>query len=113
MSTRGREAELRAADFLAAQGLRIVARNWRCRFGEIDLVVRDGATLVFVEVRMRRSDAFGGAAESIHAAKRRKLFAAANLYLSAHRADSPCRFDAVLIGADGRMSWLRDAFRPD
>ena len=52
MSTRGREAELRAADFLAAQGLRIVARNWRCRFGEIDLVVRDGATLVFVEVRI-------------------------------------------------------------
>ena len=113
MSTRGREAERLAADFLARKGLRIVARNWRCRFGEIDLVARDGAMLIFVEVRLRTSANFGGAAESIDAAKRRKLVAAANLYLSARGADSPCRFDAVLIEADGRLNWVRDAFRAD
>lgn len=113
MSSRGRAAEQHAAELLRSQGLRVLARNWRCRFGEIDLIARDGTTLVFVEVRLRASEAFGGAAESIDAAKRRKLVAAANLYLSTHGASSPCRFDAVLIGADGRPRWVRDAFRAD
>lgn len=113
MNTRGRAAERHAAELLRKQGLRVLARNWRCRFGEIDLVARDGPTLVFVEVRLRASAAFGGAAESIDAAKRRKLIAAANLYLSARGAASPCRFDAVLIEADGHTRWVRDAFRAD
>ena len=113
MNERGREAERQASEFLQGQGMRIVARNWRCRFGEIDLVARDGSTLVFVEVRARASRSFGGAAESIDYAKRRKLVAAANLFLAARKLDAACRFDAVLIEADGRMRWVRDAFRAD
>ena len=113
MNERGREAERQAAEYLESQGLRIVERNWRCRLGEIDLVAKQGGTLVFVEVRARSSRAFGGAVESIGYAKRRKLVAAANLYLGARRLDAACRFDAVLIEADGRIRWVRDAFRAD
>jgi putative endonuclease len=113
LNERGREAEGQAAEFLQGQGLRIVERNWRCRLGEIDLVAKHGATLVFVEVRARTSRTFGGAAESIGHAKRRKLIAAANLYLAARRVDAACRFDAVLIEADGRLRWVQDAFRAD
>jgi putative endonuclease len=113
LNERGREAERQAAELLEDRGLRILERNWRCRFGEIDLVARDGSTLVFVEVRARTSRSFGGAAESIGFAKRRKLIATANLYLAARRLDAACRFDAVLIEADGRMRWVRDAFRAD
>ena len=113
MNERGREAEARAAAFLEAQGLTVVARNWRCRFGEIDLVARDGGTLVFVEVRARASRAFGGAAESIGRLKRRKLIAAANLYLATRRIDRPCRFDAVLLEGGDRIRWVRDAFQAE
>jgi putative endonuclease len=113
VNQRGQEAEGRAAKYLQRQGLRIVERNWRCRFGEIDLVARDADCLVFVEVRLRGSSSFGGAAGSIDQRKRRKLVAAANLYLAARRIDCACRFDAVLLGADGAMEWLRDAFRAD
>ena len=113
MNERGRRAETQAAAYLQSQGLRILARNWRCRFGEIDLVARDATTVVFAEVRARASRAFGGAAESIDSAKRRKLIAAANLFLSARRLDAPCRFDALLIEGDGRIEWVRDAFRVD
>ena len=86
MNPRGREAEARAAAYLQSQGLRILARNWRCRFGELDLVAADAATIVFAEVRSRASRAFGGAAASIDYAKRRKLIAAANLFASARSA---------------------------
>ena len=110
MNQLGRDAESRAADFLHAQGLRIVERNWRCRFGEIDLVARDGSTLVFVEVRARASRAHGGAAESISRAKRRRLTATANFYLACCRTQQPCRFDALLIEAEGRIEWIRNAF---
>jgi putative endonuclease len=77
MNRRGVPAENLAAAFLEGQGLKILERNYRCRFGEIDLIASSGATLVFVEVRARRSSAFGGAAGSITAAKRRRLVAAA------------------------------------
>lgn len=113
MNERGREAERAAGAFLEGRGLRILARNWRCRFGEIDLVAKDGPAVVFVEVRMRSSTAFGGAAGSIGHAKRRRLVAAANLFLATRRIEAPCRFDAVLIDADGGLRWLRDAFRVD
>ena len=110
MNRLGRDAESRAADFLHARGLQIVERNWRCRFGEIDLVARDGRTLVFVEVRARSSRAHGGAAESISTAKRRRLTATANFYLARRRTQQPCRFDALLIEAEGRIEWIRNAF---
>lgn len=111
MNRRGEAAESLAAEFLRGQGLVITARNYRCRFGEIDLVAREGGTLVFVEVRRRKSDDFGGAAESITAAKRARLIRAARHYLARSRRAPRCRFDAVLIrGEPPRIEWLKNAF---
>jgi putative endonuclease len=109
--TRGAEAEALAAAFLEARGLEIITRNYRCRLGEIDLIARDGATTVFVEVRRRASRAFGGAAGSITAAKRLKLLKAARHYMSRLRTLPQCRFDALLIeGEPPRIEWIRNAF---
>lgn len=117
---RGEHAEALAAEFLAGRGLRIVARNFRVKGGELDLVAEEGRTLVFVEVRLRSNPRFGGAGESITATKRRRVILAARCFLSTRRnyADRACRFDCVLlnglIGADtqgsGRIEWIRDAF---
>ena len=96
MNRRGDAGEALAAAYLERRGLRILSRNYRCRFGEIDLVAESGSTLVFVEVRARRSDDFGGPGESITAAKRRRLVAAARHYLAA-TGERPARFDVVLI----------------
>jgi len=105
----GYSAEEEAARFLADHGLAIVARNYRTRFGEIDLVARDGATLVFVEVRSRAPGGFGDAAASITAAKRRRIESAARLYLATLTREPPCRFDVVTLDG-GSPAWLRAAF---
>ena len=111
MNRRGGPDENLAAAFLERQGLRILERNYRCRFGEIDIVATDGAALVFVEVRARRSDDFGGAAGSITAVKRGRLVAAARHYLAARGSDRACRFDVVLVqGSERKVEWLTDAF---
>lgn len=111
MNNRGKDAEARAARYLEARGLHIVERNYRSRYGEIDLIARDGVTLVFVEVRARSSNAFGGAAASITAAKRQKLTRTALHYLAGAGRTPQCRFDAVLLaGDDGPVEWIRDAF---
>jgi len=117
-TTDGARAEALAAAHLAGHGLVVVARNFRVRGGEIDLVCRDGATLVFVEVRLRRSSDFGGAAASITAGKRQRLLLAARHYLAQTRglsAETPCRFDCVLLSAldAAGVEWLRDAFSGD
>jgi putative endonuclease len=106
----GAAAETLAAEFLQARGLVVVKRNYRCRGGEIDLIVRDRDMLVFVEVRLRSSSAFGGARASITAAKRRRLKFAAGLFLSGLAREPPCRFDAILLdGLDAaRIEWLVD-----
>ena len=111
---RGAEYEALAARHLEAQGLRIVDRNVCFRGGELDLVADDGGTVVFVEVRFRRSAAFGDASESVALRKQQRLVRAAELYLARHpeRAQRPCRFDLVAIDGE-RLEWLRDAFRPD
>jgi putative endonuclease len=99
-----------AALFLTARGLTIVARNFRTRRGEIDLIAQDGATLVFVEVRLRRSPSFGGAGASITAAKGARLKAAALAYLAAIGREAPCRFDAILLDSleSPDIAWERD-----
>ncbi len=106
----GAQAEALAASFLASRGLAIVARNVRSRFGEIDLVAREGETLVFVEVRLRRSQRFGGASESITAAKRARILAAAEGYLATLPRAPACRVDAILLDSldASRIEWLRD-----
>lgn len=109
---KGGEAEQYAAKFLQHQQLVLLERNYRCRFGEIDLIMRDGMTLVFVEVRMRTSQIFGGAAASITLSKQAKLLRTARYYLAGLKTEPPCRFDAVLLsGADGQeVEWIKNAF---
>ncbi len=112
---RGQRVEGLALEHLSAQGLSLLARNYRCRMGEIDLVMRDGAQLVFVEVRYRRDDRFGGPAASVDRDKRRRIGLTASHYLASHRQhEAPaCRFDVVAVSGplDSPMiSWLRGAF---
>ncbi|MFN3884643.1 MAG: YraN family protein [Rhodocyclaceae bacterium] len=107
----GAAGEEAAARHLAAQGLAILARNFRVKGGEIDLVCRDGATTVFVEVRRRTRQDYGGAAYSISAAKQQRLILAARHWLVQH-GEGACRFDCVLIDG-GKLEWLKDAFRLD
>ena len=105
----GGDGEDRAAAFLVRQGLAILARNYRTRLGEIDLVARDGATLVFVEVRLRTGERFGGAVGSITARKRARIVAAARQYLMRMKRVPPCRFDVMALDGD-EVAWLRGAF---
>lgn len=113
----GDAAESAACARLEAEGCRIVERNVRFRGGEIDIVADDGGTLVFVEVRMRRGDGFGGAEGSVDASKRRKLLLAAQLFLQqrfgAGTRLPPCRFDVITADGDGVRDWIRDAFTAD
>ncbi|MDD5177109.1 MAG: YraN family protein [Sterolibacterium sp.] len=107
----GDQAEALAATFLERQGMRVLERNWRVRGGEIDLICDDRGTLAFVEVRLRRHGAFGGAAESITASKQQRLILAARYYLSGKRERS-CRFDAVLLDGltEANIEWIKNAF---
>lgn len=110
---RGAAAEDQALAHLERAGLRLVERNYRTPGrggGEIDLILRDSdGTLVFVEVRARASDAQGGAAASVGAAKRRRIVFAARHYLLRLPAPPPCRFDVVAIEGE-RIEWLQAAF---
>jgi putative endonuclease len=106
----GPASEAAACAFLERRGLHVLERNWHSRFGEIDLVLREGSTIVFVEVRLRTSSAYGGAAESIDRRKRSRLLAAARLYLAGKR-ERACRFDVVLMKRldPPDIEWIRDA----
>jgi len=106
----GQSAEARAEAFLTTHGLIPVARNWRCRFGEIDLIMQDGATRVFIEVRLRSRSDFGGAAASVTLAKQKKLLAAARLYLATLKTLPPCRFDVVALTGKDAPDWIKNAF---
>ena len=115
---RGDAVEAAALAHLQARGLRLISRNAAARGGEIDLVMTDGDALVFVEVRYRASDAFGGGAASVDAGKRLRLVRAAQAFLQRHpeHADAPCRFDVVAASGDPAtpvLEWLQDAFRAD
>jgi putative endonuclease len=113
----GDAAEAAACAKLEAAGCRILGRNVRYREGEIDIVADDRGTLVFVEVRMRRSDRFGGADGSVDVFKRRRLVRAAQHFLLQHGAAGsrmpPCRFDVITADGDGIRDWIRDAFTAD
>lgn len=107
----GDAAEAHAVAHLQRAGLHLVERNYRCRGGEIDLVMRDGDQLVFVEVRYRSRAGFGGAAASVDGRKQQRLITAASHYLQQRRVNCACRFDVVAIdGQAHRIDWLRDAF---
>ncbi|MEX5567882.1 YraN family protein [Pseudomonas syringae] len=112
----GREAEAFALQFLQQQGLRLIEQNWLCKRGELDLVMLDGDTVVFVEVRYRRHSGWGGAMESVDFRKQEKLVTAAQLFLqhATAWANSPCRFDVIAIeGEPGKaapLNWIKSAF---
>ena len=103
----GRKWEQAALLHLKRQGLVLVEENFLCKGGEIDLVMRDGATLVFVEVRQRADTDHGGAAASITPAKIRRLQRAAQFYLLRFPVTPPCRFDVVAIDGS-HVEWLQD-----
>jgi putative endonuclease len=114
---RGAVCEAMAAEYLRAQGLEIIARNLRCKAGELDLVCRDGDVLAIVEVRQRQSDDYGGALASVNASKQRKIIRAARFLLErrAHSSAMTLRFDVVAVreSPDGAhdIRWIKDAFR--
>lgn len=108
----GSGSELRAEEHLRQQGLIPIIRNWRCPLGELDVVMRDGETLVIVEVRARSTQSHGGALSSVDAKKRGKLMRTTLAFVQAHAQwqDAPIRFDIICFEADGRGRWLKNAF---
>ncbi|CAH1202013.1 UPF0102 family protein YraN [Candidatus Nitrotoga sp. BS] len=112
MSTRGVLAEQLAAEFLQRHGLKLLQRNYSCRYGEIDLILQDGDTLVFAEVRLRSRGDFGGAAASINATKQARLIRTAQHYLATLSRTPPCRFDALLLNTldSAQVEWIKNAF---
>jgi putative endonuclease len=110
-SQRGESAERHAEDFLQARGLQVVARNYRKPFGEIDLIAREGPTLVFVEVRKRSHRAFADGAESIDRRKLQRLRRTAEAFLQQQRWSGPVRFDVLVLDARDHVEWLQDAIQ--
>jgi putative endonuclease len=109
----GQAAEQAACLYLQQQGLRLLQRNWRCRTGELDLIMLERDTLVFVEVRYRSHSGWGGAAASVDARKRSKLISAAQQFLQSAQQWSrhPCRFDVVCLGSGSSApDWIKNAF---
>ena len=112
----GSQAEEQALRHLLAQGMKLVERNFHSRRGEIDLVLLDAGTLVFVEVRLRNNALFGSAAESITRQKQLRVIQAAHYFLQSRSCweGHACRFDVVAISEQPqpRIEWIRDAFQP-
>jgi len=105
----GREAEERACELLRGLGYRIMARNWRTRFGEIDIIAREGGTIVFVEVKARSGVGYGGPSGAVDAAKQRRIATTASLFLQETGCELPARFDVVAFsGEEPRLH--RNAF---
>jgi putative endonuclease len=114
-ANRGEEAEQAALHYLEKQGLSLITRNYRCRQGEIDLIMTDGNQLAFIEVRYRKNSLFGSAAESVTTSKQRRIAAAASHYLISHGDNRSCRFDVVAIAGDHRngIEWIQNAFQTE
>jgi putative endonuclease len=114
----GRQAEKLALDHLQARGLKEITRNFRCRMGEVDLVMRDGDCLVFAEVRYRNRNSYASAAGSVDHHKQRKIIRTAAAFLGRYPQFSSCtvRFDVIGLDRTGdqtNVRWIRDAFRPE
>ncbi|MFZ6766661.1 YraN family protein [Undibacterium sp. Di26W] len=103
----GDEAENQALLYLQKAGLKLVLQNFSCKGGEIDLIMLDGATLVFVEVRKRSSMQFGGAVASVTPAKQRRMVHAAQVYLLSKKSQAACRFDLIAMDGDS-INWLKN-----
>jgi putative endonuclease len=107
----GENAEQQACNFLISQGLTLIERNFRSAYGEIDLIMKDGKTLVIVEVRYRKNAKFGSALESVTPSKQAKISATTEIYLNTLGNEMPrMRFDVVGILGDGELQWVKNAF---
>lgn len=109
----GEKIEKQVAGYLKKAGLRLLCRNFRTAAGEIDLIMQDHDTLVFVEVRFRQHQQYGGAAASVDWRKQQKLVKTAELYLQQHPHQGPCRFDVLAVNAlhPLDLQWIKDAFQ--
>jgi len=105
----GREGENRACQYLRRQGYEIIARNWRSRFGEIDIIARNGGSLIFIEVKTRSNAGFGGPEAALDMHKRKRVIAAAKAYLSVVESDLPVRFDLVALQGE-KITLYKGAF---
>ncbi|MEH8019886.1 YraN family protein [Rheinheimera metallidurans] len=113
MNKLGQLYEQLALDYLQNQGLQLVQRNFQCKLGEIDLVMREGSCLVFVEVKYRASNAFGGAAAAVTRSKQQKLLRTSRWYLQQHRlTEQTCRLDVMAIEGQApyQYQWIKNAF---
>jgi putative endonuclease len=108
----GLVSEKIAETFLISQGLKLITNNYHCRYGEIDLIMQDAKTLVFIEVRLRTNPNFGNAAASITPQKQQKIIHTAQHYLQQNKINIPCRFDALLLSTTDmrNIQWIRNAF---
>ncbi|MEM8845108.1 MAG: YraN family protein [Pseudomonadota bacterium] len=109
----GKKAEDVAHRFLKNNGLTLISRNYQCKYGEIDLIMQDKETLVFVEVRYRKSDKFGSATESVDRNKQRKIIFTANHYLCKTNTSLATRFDVIALKPNESPLWIIDAFTAD
>lgn len=108
---RGQTAEQEAYDYLLAQGLKPVCRNFSCKQGELDLIMQDGETLAIIEVRFRKNDRFGGALESITTKKKAHIIAATQYYLLTHPVNCAIRFDVIAMSPQQGLNWIKNAFQ--
>ena len=106
----GHRSEAFALEYLKKCGLKLLTRNYASRHGEIDLIMQDKDTLVFVEVRYRKHDNYGGAIESVDYHKRSRITNTAESYLQTNPWDGPCRFDIVAIQGEAKPQWIIGAF---
>jgi putative endonuclease len=112
-NNRGAHAETRAEQFLWQQGLTTRAKNYRCKLGEIDLIMAQGNDIIFVEVRLRKHPLFASAAESVTLRKQQKIIKAAQRYLQEHRLTETahCRFDVIAFSSEqSEPEWIKNAF---
>ncbi len=108
---RGETSEQLACNFLLKQGLQVVDKNYRCKQGELDLIMLDNQSLVIVEVRFRQSNIFGGALESITQKKQSRIIAATQVYLQKNKINSPIRFDVIAMSNEQNINWIQNAFQ--
>lgn len=107
----GAAAESLACNYLKQRGLLLIERNYRCKMGELDLIMEQDDELVFIEVRMRSNPNYGSAAESVDERKQQRLIRTAHHYLQHHNCHHrPCRFDIIAINGDRETQWLKNAF---
>jgi|WetSurMetagenome_2_1015567.scaffolds.fasta_scaffold155281_2 putative endonuclease len=108
----GQKAEQKARTYLISQGLQLIVTNYRCKYGEIDLIMLDVDVYVFVEVRCHKDEGYGNSIDSVTKSKQRRIIKAAKSYLQQEQLYDKvsCRFDVIAVQTDGTMEWIKNAF---